>query len=68
MRICKNKLLFKVIFSSLLLIFLIACSSDSGEKNVDQFTNTSEKNNNESETSTKKTNKNIVSEGKQLNV
>ena len=74
MWICKNKLLFKVIFSSLLLIFLISCSSDSEEKNVDQFTNTSEKNssennkNNESETSTKKTNKNIEFADKQLNV
>ena len=61
MWICKNKLLFKVIFSSLLLIFLISCSSDSGEKNVDQFTNTSEKVLSEN-------NNNIVSVGKQLNV
>ena len=74
MWICKNKLLFKVIFSSLLLIFLISCSNDSGEKNVDQFTNTSEKvssennKNNESETSIKKADKNIVFAGKQLNV
>jgi len=74
MWICKNKLLFKVIFSSLLLIFLISCSSDSEEKNVDQFTNTSEKvssennKNNESETSIKKADKNIVFAGKQLNV
>ena len=74
MWICKNELLFKVIFSSLMLIFLISCSGDSGEKNVDQFTNTSEKvsseNNkkNESDTSIKKANENIVFAGKQLNV
>ena len=74
MWISENKLLFKILLSSLVMIFMISCSSDSGEKNADQFTNTlsentsSEKNNNQSESKTEKTENKIVSEGKQLNV
>jgi len=73
MRISENKLLFKILLSSLVMIFMVSCSSDSGEKNVDQFTNTTEntsveKNNNESESKIKEKDNTIVSEGKQLNV
>ena len=54
MWISESKLLFKILLSSFMMIFLIACSSDSDEKNVDQFTNVSENtssqnNNNETE-------------------
>ena len=73
MWISESKLLFKILLSSFMMIFLIACSSDSDEKNVDQFTNvtenaSSQNNNNETETNTKKTDNEIVAEGKQLNV
>ena len=73
MWISENKLLFKILLSSFMMIFFIACSSDSDEKNVDQFTNvtenaSSQNNNNETETNTKKTDNEIVAEGKQLNV
>ena len=73
MRISENKLLFKILLSSLVMIFMISCSSDSGDQNDDQFTNTSEntsseKNNNQSESKTEKTDNTIVTEGKQLNV
>ena len=73
MRISENKLLFKILLSSLVMIFMISCSSDSGDQNDDQFTNTSEntsseKNNNQSELKTEKTDNTIVTEGKQLNV
>ena len=73
MWISENKLLFKILLSSFMMIFLLACSGDSDEKNVDQFTNvtenaSSQNNNNETETNTKKTDNEIVAEGKQLNV
>ena len=73
MWISENKLLFKILLSSFMMIFLFACSGDSDEKNVDQFTNvtenaSSQNNNNETETNTKKTDNEIVAEGKQLNV
>ena len=73
MCISESKLLFKILLSSFMMIFLIACSSDSDEKNVDQFTNVSENtssqnNNNETEPKTKKADNQIVAEGKQLNV
>ena len=73
MWISESKLLFKILLSSFMMIFLIACSSDSDEKNVDQFTNVSENtssqnNNNETEPNTKKADNQIVAEGKQLNV
>ena len=73
MWISENKLLFKILLSSFMMIFLVACSGDSDEKNVDQFTNvtenaSSQNNNNETETNTKKTDNEIVAEGKQLNV
>ncbi len=73
MRISENKLLFKILLSFFMVIFLIACSSDSDDKNVDQFTNVSEnvssqQNNNETETNTKKKDNQVLSEGKQLNV
>ena len=73
MWISENKLLFKILLSSFMMIFLLACSGDSDEKNVDQFTNltenaSSQNNNNETETNTKKTENEIVAEGKQLNV
>ena len=62
MWISENKLLFKILLSSFMMIFLFACSGDSDEKNVDQFTNvtenaSSQNNNNETETNTKKTDK-----------
>ena len=73
MWISENKLLFKILLSSFMMIFLFACSGDSDEKNVDQFTNvtenaSSQNNNNETEPNTKKTDNEIVAEGKQLNV
>ena len=73
MWISENKLLFKILLSSFMMIFLIACSSDSDEKNVDQFTNVSENtssqtNNNKTEPNTNKADNQIVAEGKQLNV
>ena len=73
MWISENKLLFKILLSSFMMIFLIACSSESDEKNVDQFTNVSENtssqtNNNKTEPNTNKADNQIVAEGKQLNV
>ena len=73
MWISESKLLFKILLSSFMMIFLIACSSESDEKNVDQFTNVSENtssqtNNNKTEPNTNKADNQIVAEGKQLNV